>query len=343
MPITCLFCKKEAAGLEGGEPTESSYLCKRCGPIRLTKDAVAEFGSGQHAWDDLAAITITLRREWEQAGRPETSAKTLGADELKRIITSFRPLNALEKMDQTLLNLDKASTFVGDKISINRKDDYPLYSCKEPADLLGILSLLLKEGYILADHPASPYIDISISAKGYARLRDIQKPNQESRTCFVAMWFTPEMNEIFHQAIKPAIEFVEPGENAPRYQAVKIDNFEHIHDINDEMIAQIRRSRFVVCDLTGHRGGVYFEAGFAYGLGLDVIYTCRKDWTREETLKDREGRNVETLWDASGREIAVKKEGVHFDLAHTSRIEWEPDKLDDFKNRLRNRIRAVIV
>jgi nucleoside 2-deoxyribosyltransferase len=68
----------------------------------------------------------------------------------------------------------------------------------------------------------------------------------------------------------------------------QIDNVEHVNDINDEIIGQIRRSRFVVCDLTGYRGGVYFEAGFAYGLGLDVIYTCRKDWTKEETLTDLE-------------------------------------------------------
>jgi len=25
----------------------------------------------------------------------------------------------------------------------------------------------------------------------------------------------------------------------------------------------------MVCDLTGYRGGFYFEAGFAYGLGLE--------------------------------------------------------------------------
>ena len=79
---------------------------------------------------------------------------------------------------------------------------------------------------------------------------------------------------------KQAIEYVEEGQSEPTYRAIKIDTHEHINDINDEIIAQIRRSRFMVCDLTGYRGGVYFEAGFAYGLGLDVIYTCRKDWSK---------------------------------------------------------------
>ncbi len=98
----------------------------------------------------------------------------------------------------------------------------------------------------------------------------------------------------------------------------------------------------MVCDLSGYRGGVYFEAGFAHGLGLEVIYTCRKDWTKEEILTDNSGNEVSTLFDSEGRQIAVKKEGVHFDLAHRNRIEWEPDKLEDFKTKLENRIKAVI-
>ncbi len=35
--------------------------------------------------------------------------------------------------------------------------------------------------------------------------------------------------------------------------------------------------RFMIADFTGHRGGVYFEAGFAHGLGIPVIWTCRED------------------------------------------------------------------
>jgi hypothetical protein len=40
--------------------------------------------------------------------------------------------------------------------------------------------------------------------------------------------------------------------------------------------------------------------------------------------------------------MIIKKEGVHFDLDHRNRIEWEPDKLEDFKTKLANRIKAII-
>ena len=79
-----------------------------------------------------------------------------------------------------------------------------------------------------------------------------------------------------------------------------------------EAIAEIRRSRFVVADYTGHRGGVYFEAGFALGLGLTVIPTCRNDEISE----------------------------LHFDIKHLNTLGWQtPAELAD---KLNKRIRAVI-
>ena len=45
----------------------------------------------------------------------------------------------------------------------------------------------------------------------------------------------------------------------------------------DKVLGDIRLSPFVVADFTEHRNGVYLEAGFARGLGLRVVHTCRKD------------------------------------------------------------------
>lgn len=344
MAIRCLFCNKDVTndGEAGFKPTQTLYMCKRCGYIRLTYVAAEDFESERYSPDDKAAISITLRSNWERCGKRHGTDKTLTSVDLKNIVSQFRHFDPIEKMDHVLISLDKLSKFVGDRITVNYGFDYPVYNCKEPAEMLAILHLLLKEELISAPDAVNPQSNLNITAKGYQKIREINKPNLDSRLCFVAMWFSPAMNDVFDKAIKPAIEFIEQGETIPRYKAVKIDNVEHTNDINDEIIAQIRRSRFVVCDLTGYRGGVYFEAGFAYGLGLEVIYTCRKDWTKEDVLSDGVGNQVKTLFDGAGKEIAVKKEGVHFDLDHRNRIEWEPDKLEDFKTKLANRIKAVI-
>jgi hypothetical protein len=343
MPIRCLFCNQDVTG-EGGKsliPSKTLYMCKRCGLVRLEEEAAADFARELFKEEDKRAISITLRHEWERSGRRD-SGRALTLLDIKNIVSQYRPINPIDKMDNALINFEKSSKYVGAKIDLDLTNDYPLYYCKKYQELRSICNLLFKEGFTFAEDAANPHVEFYITAKGYQKLREIKKPGTDSKQCFVAMWFTPGMNDAYEKAIKPAIEFKEEGEDTPRFEAVKIDNVEHIEDINDEIVAQIRRSRFMVCDLTGYRGGVYFEAGFAYGLGLDVIYTCRKDWTKEGNLKDIEGQEVKILYDDIGNEIEIKKEGVHFDLAHRNRIEWSADNLNDFRQKLENRIKAVI-
>ena len=92
-------------------------------------------------------------------------------------------------------------------------------------------------------------------------------------------------------------------------------------------LAEIRKSKFLIADLTGYRGGAYFDAGFAYGLGIPVIYTCNKNWLN--VAKDSAGKII--------------REKVHFDLSHRNMILWDYKKLDEFEKALKKRIEAVII
>jgi len=49
----------------------------------------------------------------------------------------------------------------------------------------------------------------------------------------------------------------------------------HNEKICDKIVSEIRKSRLLVADFTDNRGGVYFEAGFAMGLSIPVIWMCR--------------------------------------------------------------------
>ena len=85
------------------------------------------------------------------------------------------------------------------------------------------------------------------------------------------MWFDASMTDAFTNGLKAALE------DDCHYRCRRIDAKEYNGDVVDEIMAEIRESRFVVCDLTGHRNGVYFEAGFAMGLSIPTIWTCRDD------------------------------------------------------------------
>lgn len=112
-----------------------------------------------------------------------------------------------------------------------------------------------------------------VTVDGYRHLAEIATESVKSRQAFVAMWFDESMEEVYDRAIKPAIE--EAG-----YKPYRVDMEHFSGRIDDKIIAEIRRSRFLVADFShgsdGARGSVYYEAGFAHGLGLEVIFCCRE-------------------------------------------------------------------
>jgi len=92
--------------------------------------------------------------------------------------------------------------------------------------------------------------------------------NQFSRDCFVAMWFDTSMEETYQVGIYSPLKDL-------GYNPIRVDKKEHNDRIDQQIFDEIRKSRFMISDITGHRGGVY-EAGFASGLGLPVIQTCKE-------------------------------------------------------------------
>ena len=170
------------------------------------------------------------------------------------------------------------------------------------------LRYLEEEGFIKATLFAGGNFSTIVTVDGYERIAD-QAANIDSAQAFVAMWFDDSMFEAWNDAIKAVIR--DAG-----FNPLRIDRKDHINKIEDEIIAEIRRSRFVVADFTqgtdGARGGVYYEAGFAHGLDLPVIFICR-----QQSLKN-----------------------LHFDTAHYIHLVWaDPAEL---REKLKNRILAVI-
>ncbi len=82
------------------------------------------------------------------------------------------------------------------------------------------------------------------------------------------MSFSKDQAPVWSEVIEPAI--VDAG-----YRPIRVDKYEHSQRIDDEIIAQIRRCRFLVADFTEQKKGVYFEAGFSLGLGRNVIWMCK--------------------------------------------------------------------
>jgi hypothetical protein len=230
-----------------------------------------------------------------------------------------------ERADKILLFLAEKFPLIGQNISTARTisgnfvDDGSRFApanCASEDDLLGVSwsEATSEVKYLISDYLISEksYLEttpkeyLRITPRGWAYIHSLTQGNPESRSGFIAMWFANEMNDAWK-----AIDY---GIRQAGYDAVRIDQKQHNNKIDDEIIAGIRRSKLLVADFTGHRGGVYFEAGLAMGIGLPVIWLCRHDHLKE----------------------------VHFDTRQYNFIVWETHKLEELSKALQNRIEATL-
>ena len=247
--------------------------------------------------------------------RPELSGGIL--DE----IAKRRPLSVRERADNLLRYLDYKSDVLGTCITFSTIDEaqdlesahYLLAwtASRQLSELVTLADYCSEEGWVRhrITHLAGLPRELMLKPSGYTRLAELAHINPKSNQAFVAMWFDDQMDDAYERGIEPAIR-------KAGYEPQRIDKKEHNNKIDDQIIAEIRRSRFLVADFTqgetGTRGGVYYEAGYAQGIKIPVIFTCRED--------------------AIGY--------VHFDTRQYNHITWKTP--EELLERLAQRISATI-
>ncbi len=234
-------------------------------------------------------------------------------------IEAFYPQKYNETIDKILLGMANKSSYIGDVISMSggeaisalflkRYDDQGEYLGSKSIDYqYRILSNYLKENGYVNISSNKQHIFFSLAPEGWKRVDELQQEmKNKSNTVFVAMSFAEDMKET-RETIRKAI-------SANGYVPRIMDEIEHNHQIVPEMLYEIRQAHFVIAELTGHNNGAYFEAGYALGLGKEVIQVCNKEKFKEDG---------------------------HFDVKQVNTVLWVDQ--DDLLKRLSNRIKATII
>lgn len=241
----------------------------------------------------LTTLLVDMRHQYDE---PKITS------ELVERARRARPLDVDERAVRILRFIERKSKVIGDYVRLDHTAPTEVLFMEAMAwsestsenEVHYLLNFLLGEPQRwIEGFPLSG--EYRVTVEGYRRLAEA-KANLDSRQAFVAMWFGDEMNAAYEKGIKPAI--VDSG-----YKPMRIDRKQDVVKIDDEIIAEIRRSRFLVADFThgknGARGGVYFEAGFALGLSIPVIYTCHVDLIDKIHFDTRQYYHIE--WsDAEG-------------------------------------------
>jgi nucleoside 2-deoxyribosyltransferase len=258
------------------------------------------------------SFELSVDRDMQGKPHPYLSAATRKASEAGSPLTlslenwrgfegAQRSIRISQKVTDLLRLIAARTKTPGECWEIDLQKDYPLIAAANSVELANLSDHLHMRGWLEGGTTIC-----RLTVPGWEALEPLPRLGGIPGQCFVAMWFSDQTRAAYESGIEPAVR--DAG-----FTPTRIDKKEHNNEIPDEIIAEIRNCQFMVADFTGQRAGVYYEAGFAMGLGRPVIWCCRKD----------------------------ELDKLHFDTNHKNHIDW--GSVEELRERLYRRIRATIL
>jgi nucleoside 2-deoxyribosyltransferase len=286
-------------------------VCRTCGQFRFSIKAIPFLKNPQTKQLGYK-LSFHLRSVAERAlGKKDNSFFPLYTSEDLGKMVENRDPSVNEKLQILLKHLAGLSEYPGQIVQFDSTHDYSLLCAKNEQETLFYIKTMTEQNLILAKGAIvhnrfleSP--ECILTSHGWQEIERIEQLGAKSSNGFIAMWFDKGRDKVY-DAIHAAIV-------ASGYKPIRVDKVEHVNRIDDEIVAQIRRSKFLVADFTGQRNGVYFEAGFMLGLGRPVIWLCR-----DHDLKD-----------------------VHFDTRQYNTVTYTDHEPEKLKSALQYRIEAIM-
>jgi len=311
--VVCPVCANVETKVSSHPTRDASDVdCPQCGQFTISRTAVVNLKSEDKAlrwkisaWINEFAPSMVTSTDVELARASAVPSLHHRADRMLRWITTEFPPGKMFSPDdlghwKAYENSPGESVvIIGGAVVSSRLMPIGWNRTIQEMTFM-VTEVLSKEMGLLASPSKGQY---QVSPKGLLYLEG--RRESDSSVGFCAMWFNTEVIPLWTEVIEPATR--EAG-----YEPLRIDSKQHNGKIDDEIMASIRAARFVVSDFTGSRGGVYYEAGFAHGLGLPVIFMCRE-----------------------GDEL-------HFDVRQYNCIFWKSGNFEDAKLQLKNRILATL-
>ena len=296
MKSICLFCSTQVDSktLFDGTAPHTIVYCPQCGNYNLSNETLR--------YSEIEKANIAGYLFETKNARGEVLLY-LDRKRIAEILESpLIPRTVSDRISKLVTYIDANTRYFGQAIVPPSEIMYIVNEQEQ----IEFLSALRTEGLIsfMWTAEGEPSVALKLKSLEFVKLRPmVTRPGH----CFIAMWFDPSMDTFFEDIVKPACS--EAG-----YTAMRVSDKEFTGEITDEIIAGIKESAFVIADFTGHRGGVYYEAGYAIGLGKTVIQMCREN----------------------------DQDKLHFDINHRNTIFWDEIDITGPKKKLTNRIRATI-
>lgn len=223
----------------------------------------------------------------------QMNSNPLGAitRELVQEAKTRRSLGMLERAERLLLHVYDQTSIAGQELNyLEGNIHLLLYSESTDWEEVPFLLNYLESVGLITVTGTYGHCNVVLTVDGFEHIASSRRA-ADSDQAFVAMWFDDSTNDLYEHGIEPAVR-------AAGYRPRRIDQVATLNKIDDQIIAEIKRSRFLIADFThgdeGVRGSVYYEAGFAHGRELPVIFTSAREQTSSLQFDTRQYPHI--LW-----------------------------------------------
>lgn len=295
----CKFCDAVISKIPIPERDAEHITCPNCGSYEITWEASVE-PLKDIQLKEKRLISSFIRKN--STGNNPLHVTTHFLKKIPDLILPIKNITSEQRIDDIVKYIAENTKKIGSPVTIGGNNTFPLFYCQDEGEFFTIIDWMEKSNLI--KWYAEAY-SVILERNGWQKYEELKEKNIESRKVFIAMNFDKELDEVFFNAIQPACAEC-------NLIPMRIDLVEHNEKICDKIIAEIKESGLLIADFTGQKHGVYFEAGYAQGFGIKVIWTCKKG----------------------------EEDKLHFDTRQYNHIIWE--NLDDLKKQLINRIKATI-
>jgi hypothetical protein len=292
--VNCAVCGCQACTRMAGVQA-SRFECARCGIFVLTISAEATI-EGLLAENPLrrSLMSYALRR----MQRPGVLPEKITTSQLPSFWSDERLPTLQVQIDNLLIwigdnqktSLDYA---VGAPTAIAAYIGIPISAAGDVQALSWLRNQIDYQPLLEQGSDQNEKLSFRLTLFGSQKYEQLRKASRESRTAFMALRFgDPVLDDVVENCFKPAV--LRTG-----FELRKLSDKQPAGLIDNQIRAAILSGRFVIADLSHANDGAYWEAGYAEGLGLPVIYTCEEGvWNAKKTHFDT-NHMVTIIWNAA--------------------------------------------
>lgn len=308
-PNHCPICNSVVGSLDGAPSAGGNlyYNCPICGQFGLTGSAQPiALRLARNSPENVPAFSYELQLLQERNVWP-----LLRSDAVERLFAAATLPTVQQQADNLVLSLGVLRSDPGKIAVINPRFFASQIGAASPQGVRYIAEGLKDRGLVKLStsvERTAPglneiVLQVGLTFAGWERHEELRRGAASGWQAFMAMPFgIADLDRLVDDHLRVAVE-------ATGFQLRRLDDNPKAGLIDDRLRVEIRKSRFLIADLTHNNNGAYWEAGYAEGLGKPVIYTCETSVFNDAKRRPHFDTNhhLTVVWDSANPNMAVEQ------------------------------------